>query len=1356
MPVSVDSLVVGQKYARSYLAKLWGYKDENYLTHRIFIPGGNEVIVLFLSDSTSLGEEGLWLDIVGDREEHSFKKAKANGIKVYAFARPGSFGAFEYLGEVVFTGIAEMSGMQKLRFVFNYNILDSKSLRECDTCLEAMLPASGLLGDIELSNDEYEHLKNHIKAGLTNTGEIISSHLTVAVFLVWNGIRNYSDGAYWGSVYRDLSLPNSQLKWQGYLGDIFLSLLEKYNLPRFVMGHRYITPILAHGRVPDSFVNTFLEGVIYPLCRDRAGERIVRLDIIHLVSLWRLEAEELRLLGSELDELRGMESNLQLSLDVHNNKETLVALRRLDREIADVKKQVPHIMDIFEVPEEDFRSIIKELDEVSSRIASLETEKELAIQPFQSSTAASEVLRKKLFSELFNTPWDDSFKGPIQQLNIPILRAKISEYIRLSEVFHRVPTFSSLLRLLLPSRWRRTKTLLVEILEHLNELPDCEAISLTICDGLYEIQQLCYRIEESNVAQKEISVTLETDSLAELRANRAMLKQRQDRYSKVLSKLGQGSMAANLVALNDFKKKVYSVQVLSQKIKSEFPLNKLLSLEGTQSLSKEDVIVELRKIRVRKNEVERQLKIYRHPINSLNEAARTFILEGDAVATDFVYGCLLKMSFLAGNVQEDTCQIPRRFEEVITDWWQKIGKTAYTSTHQSPTIGRTGVTSLTHKRPSILFSVKTASIMVEVPEYRFDSIAEHCKLVINGDQGNELEMVEIRVFRDGDGYKTESVSCTLPGPSATYRLILEYGDEKISWTVDGIQSESPFLLFSSRGDLLEKHDLVKDEVYVVASNKVIIEPRSAEEAREEMHSGWAGHSYHRLNISDLNAAIISVEANVAVLRKTASLKPQFIGGSILEGVSSGEKIVYSVKAPAIILSAKDEVAVKLLRVGISENSGSDLSIKAMEIEGTSFKGGILYIPLSGLLSGKFGEFRVKLSGRSETLLADSIIVVPSMEYKFDSRIYPPGTSKKAILTVTGDLEKCRPALPAQLMSKVQTCFKIYFAPGNDVVSCSLGIGRQDDNSINVPVDIKIPKILWRMGADWKFRTEEIWHQEIGEVEVTVPIGFTGKAFLVLNKDEQRLSRDIKGTFLTYEPERFVDTIRQSSESTHDVFLQLPGCKKVLLFTVRSKWQPDSLTVNQKLADGNRYLNFVWKDYGKAVNRALRLWNLKPSGDSPRYHEWEIPDGKSELNVTTIALQMPRGTYQAHMFVKDPWGDEQIRKPGSGDYYKNVEIGSSSEEARVGAVAPYVRTRKNIISPMVSLYEKKCIACNEYYQGQKLLVLSYICPKCLILHADRILDCARCHNRFYRSEPRDFYASWEYCIPCGENNNKKKT
>ncbi|MBI3652527.1 MAG: hypothetical protein HY231_16015 [Acidobacteria bacterium] len=89
--------------------------------------------------------------------------------------------------------------------------------------------------------------------------------LTFSCFLVAMGIGEYNQGTYWAKI--ENHLKKSGGNWQHRWGELFLKTIRKYHLTDFphAKGHKYVTPILLHGGIPDNCLQDFFSKVLYPI-----------------------------------------------------------------------------------------------------------------------------------------------------------------------------------------------------------------------------------------------------------------------------------------------------------------------------------------------------------------------------------------------------------------------------------------------------------------------------------------------------------------------------------------------------------------------------------------------------------------------------------------------------------------------------------------------------------------------------------------------------------------------------------------------------------------------------------------------------------------------------------------------------------------------------------------------------------------------------------------------------------------------------------------------------------------------------------------------------------------------------------
>lgn len=180
-------------------------------------------------------------------------------------------------------------------------------LEECSTwseyerALEKELHGRAILGQISLSEEDFEILGKCIgeeiiardDAGCKRFLEI-NAPLSVCLFLVWCGIKEYESGNFWDGVFRRLKLGQGPegfketVKAKYALSNIFEKTLAKHNLEDFHFiakeGFRFVTPILAHGGIPDYCLEDFFSNFLMPLLQGKL--EVEPEDIEGAISAW--------------------------------------------------------------------------------------------------------------------------------------------------------------------------------------------------------------------------------------------------------------------------------------------------------------------------------------------------------------------------------------------------------------------------------------------------------------------------------------------------------------------------------------------------------------------------------------------------------------------------------------------------------------------------------------------------------------------------------------------------------------------------------------------------------------------------------------------------------------------------------------------------------------------------------------------------------------------------------------------------------------------------------------------------------------------------------------------------------------
>lgn len=191
---------------------------------------------------------------------------------------------------------------------------------KCESALSARVEGVRLLGEVPFSEDDYARLKSLVKTlfsgDMTQGTDVLQNETPVclAFFLVWSGILYYREGDYWSSISDEV--PGLDPQWQTTWGSCFISFLESKGLPSFDVpgSHRYVTPILLHGMIPDSCLDEYFKSLLYPLVtRD-----LVNLDDRGEIRFWlkqkREDHENRGKLEDETDSLKQRRSEIELAI----------------------------------------------------------------------------------------------------------------------------------------------------------------------------------------------------------------------------------------------------------------------------------------------------------------------------------------------------------------------------------------------------------------------------------------------------------------------------------------------------------------------------------------------------------------------------------------------------------------------------------------------------------------------------------------------------------------------------------------------------------------------------------------------------------------------------------------------------------------------------------------------------------------------------------------------------------------------------------------------------------------------------------------------------------------------------------
>ncbi len=190
-------------------------------------------------------------------------------------------------------------------------IENCSDLLQCESKLSEQVRTVGLLGQIEPAPQDLEHLETLIRQAISPDIQAGTRFLTekaptcLACFLVWTGIVKYREGSYWPAVQESTSLPDDPT-WHASWGQAFIDFLQANNLPRFdVAGSlAYVTPILAHGGIPNSCLAEFFEKIVWPMVEGALDDPTDRGEVIRELIFRRENDKKRASLKQQYDDLR--------------------------------------------------------------------------------------------------------------------------------------------------------------------------------------------------------------------------------------------------------------------------------------------------------------------------------------------------------------------------------------------------------------------------------------------------------------------------------------------------------------------------------------------------------------------------------------------------------------------------------------------------------------------------------------------------------------------------------------------------------------------------------------------------------------------------------------------------------------------------------------------------------------------------------------------------------------------------------------------------------------------------------------------------------------------------------------------
>ncbi len=347
-------------------------------------------------------------------------------------------------------------------------IEDCAEISECEKKLSLNITTDRLIGEITLSNDDINKLSvliNEIISYDIRKGiQILETKFPTctACFLVWKGILDYRDGDYWSSIKNSIGIsdPNIQTR----IGQMFIEFLKLNSLLYFEVkdAHKNITPILAHGMIPNYCLHEYFENVLFPFFEEMTypddeneikfwlknqreknneitniEEEVESLKINEfsqkkifyesLVSSWD-ELDKIKELELNIPDINQLNSLLQAFSDYETKKQIKMNIQQKILELEEKIRELEGKKIIIISPE--YNIIFEHLDDINNCIVIL-SELEIGYNELKELNALRDSLDEKIVNEakvILSEPWNNIYVKFLEQVPFNELKKKVEAF----------------------------------------------------------------------------------------------------------------------------------------------------------------------------------------------------------------------------------------------------------------------------------------------------------------------------------------------------------------------------------------------------------------------------------------------------------------------------------------------------------------------------------------------------------------------------------------------------------------------------------------------------------------------------------------------------------------------------------------------------------------------------------------------------------------------------------------------------------------------------------------------------------------------------------------------------------------
>jgi len=627
---------------------------------------------------------------------------------------------------------------------------------------------------------------------------------------------------------------------------------------------------------------------------------------------------------------------------------------------------------------------------------------------------------------------------------------------------------------------------------------------------------------------------------------------------------------------------------------------------------------------------------------STDRPVRRFIESGGKTAADFLARCI-EMARIAYDEemvpQASELGLPIRVVERFKKW---LGESGDLKRSKRNTLFR---------RP-IIYLDDYGEVHCVLPEQILDENEAKelsCRIVTDE---HELFFERIPAYKRQKCIHTEEREFCLP-PAGRYKIILRSETKPVrDWLFEGIRPDE-WMAFNEGRRLITAQELPRDKLWIVVPDGMVFNPEVPVLERIKGTGQWDNYVFWCVDTSKAeNLYLCDRLSHKKKLLPLRSEREPYLKGTLLPSVQSRGLPVYAGRLPKIVIPLASSNEVSRWDLFVEDLSDSAAKQKKhvsigeiVRSEGDQNLVGVSLDDERLLGETNLGIYRVKARGPLGRDKQFDFVFVQQLEYEFDRQIYLESDAVNLTLLIDPlcELESNKDETKVSGNNGV---FEVVSSKHSQALELKLKLGE-----IGLPLTFDIPCLRWALRNEsksfsWRSDSVEIQIEELEASEISLrvqaPLPSGSVAELCLDGTSHAVKEEVCNGKVQFHLRQFLDSLRGLGKPLACFSLGFPGTPlgdySLCPLQVRTCWTVGSFDYEHERTGEVRTLILGWRDKGCVRNRRLRLWDLWRPWREPA--TFDIPDGKSELEIELPVYDFPAGMYRAEFYVEDEYCTQQ--------------------------------------------------------------------------------------------------------------------